>query len=515
MNEKSAYIKSKNSKQYMFGNNIGIIKQHRNHLFFLVLSLILWLPILSQMINRPLDSDTFYLTSFFQDVFVDRRPINNWNFTQLRGLFPDMIIFYPLLGLFWHVDLGYAYAGYGFIVVVLSALLLNVLSKNTWTGLLFSFFCGISLINAPYVFHWFLLPNFHGGTWLAGLCMLASTLWLLFQPSFLHMILFSLIFGISIFSDALFIIQFALPILIAAMILPFFDHHASKALGYLFCGASIGFLINNGIEFIIDATQLVNLRQALNLDFVSIIQLGFNWEGLPKLFFDLNILFRQAPLLAFLTVSGILALLGMGAYSIKIRHTRLCFMCVFGFIQILFSLLVPALLYFWPDPRGFGFAFRYMYPVILTPCIALSFSLANKMIQFQEHKIGRWLQVGLIVIGYFIFRNHPAHYQLKLPQTDLSKCIDHIAQMHNIRAGASRFWQALQTTYMNRSGVRVLDYSENLTMRSHLNNEAWYVLDKPDFVIQPGFNAQVLERKLGYPKEKFACFSNEIWLYRK
>jgi MFS family permease len=478
--------------------------------------LAIWWPTFHRLIHRPLDSDAFYLAALYKDLAIDHVSLKGWNLTQVRALFPDAPLFFAWQALVGSSgvgsagDVGYVFAGFAATVLGLLGWALSRLSRQPLAGPLFVLLSGLAVLGAPYYVPWFVLPGFHAGTLLAGVAML----WLarverpLELPSRARLAALILVVALAAFSDALILAQFVAPWLLVRAGQACAEARRRRGGGHggalgvwraawpvpLALALGLGVVGSALLERALREGGVFRFAPGFDLSPLALLRHGPNWGRWLASLRALGVILRTTPALTFMLILG---------YGVLARTARRAALSRFALIQALVCLCAPGMMGIWEDAHGF----RYMYPLALAPLAALAWALARTTLPWRALLPAS----ALAALASLVFAGP---LSLRAPETALSLCVERLQAERGVRLGAAIYWDARQTTFLNRAGVRLLDYYPDLTPSARFNNSGDYRDARLDFIVAPGIDPGVTARRLGPPRQIVRCGERSIWVYR-
>lgn len=487
------------------------MKKKQIHLLFSIVSFSLTLLLIFTLFGNfsPSDyryffsSDTLYLPSIYQDLFVDGYSLQGWELNPAPNVFPDMIVYFILMGVvngnFLMASILYAILQYFAIFFLIYKIARfqfghrETLQYLSLGNLFLCLFFGYYFEEYRLQLSFQLLSNsYHLGAFMNTLIAVhLILLYLIRNKRWIPPILFLLIF-IAGFSDKLFIVQFVGLGLLAFSIAWITLRKKLNQKLYWITGISV-----------VSSTLSVLIFKVIPRDYISFgtpYSSNSPWEQkvlsiknqFSHIFEILLETWSGFFIVLFLTLSfGLLFYL---CSKTRKEKGTLFWISAFLLIYLLGSFFIPA---FTGSYIGFD-CIRYNINVYILGLISLPFLFS------YFPKINRPLSlsipfmiafVGIIVLHASSLKaitNFNQHY----PET--TETLDQLKSEYHLKNGVSEYWYAKFNTMFSRNGLRI--YSTHYSLRAyfHVTNSNWY-FQNPDG--SPAiFNYVIVENEITMPE---------------
>lgn len=487
-----------------------------------------------------LDSDSLYLVSVYQDLFVDGFGITGWTFSPAPCFFPDLCLlafFAPLTS-----SLGIGLVLYNLAYFFLLAFCLfeiihfwKIPAFNSLSIIFSSLLVLAVLLHSPSGLPFasvFLGPGRHSGCLLIGLFLiLIAFRWLERGMVYFEAILFFVLSFLTVFSDVSFIHQFLAPLCVVIMV------YAWK--GWTSWKIALRMLT-------------LSVLAAIGGRLVLAILIKFQWLIVPKpnlsglgnwrvtytsacqfiadvgSFFDIN------PNFLFLALGGtVLSILFLIVFrkdfqkeSFPTDFTKnprffLHVWFLFSLISVISTLSLPIVSGLWMSSAEI----RYIQPVLIYPYITFIF-----LFTVYHRRIPRRISVGifLILVSFGLISAVPGkRFQwndFQFPYPEKAQFLDRITTQYNLRYGYSDYWNAKYLTLFSRNAIRVNQLAPTLMPYFWINNRHWYCKTRPEdkttfpnyqFIITDRLQRKLIETRFGKPAHIERCTGMEIYIYNR
>lgn len=460
------------------------------------------------------DSDALYLPTFFQDILHQHGHIKDWYLTPAPYFFPDDLLF--LVAYFSAHTVHAQIIVYAILQIILLTILLYFFF-NTFT-LDCAALTAIALlwlaINTTQPFTFLLMSAFHYGTFLIEIASLA--LFLRFinsidsrQQRRLSLML-CILSWITTCSDALFFVQFIIPMFISYLITQHILQKKTQPMSLFLLpivASIMGFLsypfivghptrYSNRLSFSHFYDNLQHIQNILHGVFtITPITMVYIIVFYLSTFFACGFLIinkkksaHQKPLiflLLFIQISAWVSLVSMffiSQFTPTIRY------------------LIPA--FSWPIIIGVGlFSYglkKYFHPVAIFCMIMLITSLSTEAYTFYKKN-------GL-----------SAHYY----PSDIA-CIDEaLSHTHTLHHGIAQYWDAKFIQMYSKHTLIIAQYKKNLTEHRWITSSQFYRPTYDFAIISTHPMATQLSRKKlkqynGIPLNTIHCSHHDLLIYAK
>lgn len=486
-----------------------------------------------------IDSDFLYPVSMYRDLFVDHYDVTQWKVTPAPYFFPDMAVFFPLLGL--TPDVGYAFTMYSIVVflVLFGSLMAithnmnrNALVSSIW--ILSSLLLMVSLcLKAEYarlLCHFF-YPAFHSGSTIIGIILIALALRIAKKKRpIISMAIFVALASLTVFSDMSIVPQFLLPLAVTSLVLVFLKLMERKA------GLTISALSVCGILL---GAVLKKLPGALNLFIIpaasdkATIDPSVTLANLLKISRDMICYARSYQVLfvilcVWLIVCACLLFrnrrlffAGNEAPNDETDTNRaLVFLMIVSILSVLGTLTAPAVINRWAP----WYVMTYIHPVSALPLFTLAI-IVPAAGERSRHLL-KIFTVGVVAFAVSQFVQATGGFQLstlRLPYPRNVQLVDEVADEFGLRYGYGDYWLAKYMDNTSRAGVRVNQVKRDWSIDYWINNLSWYYGKSGDvdgrdypcysFILFKPALAPEVEAKFGEPAHKEYGHSIEIYIY--
>jgi len=492
-------------------------------LFLLLISIILLARpnIEGTIINYVFtNSDSFFHHTFYQDIIIERTPIDLWIFPHAFLLLPEFVIFLTSKIIFQDQVVNMNVFTSIFTLFLLETSLFLLLRSNQKiqsesnslyiAGIaVFNLFLGVKEMTLIYIF--LLTPHFHIGTIFNSLIAL-----LIFEracqsntkPSWLITIYAILTFIFS-FSDPLYLIYFVVPMVLINIPGNLKNVYIEKKVSLFKNITVLLSILGFGIFFFslrmttYHSIKLPQAKYIIPIDFFSDKILYTPFSG--KVFLDNNLL-----LISVLLTLIIFSVYKMGIASIS--EGRGYFVKMF----LIFNFLLSLFLYcFWG--AGTWMDFR----VFTTSTMLVTFSLLSKITRITNNKT----VVMLLLLLFSILLLHrfsgikSSFTKIFSKDMDSVKCVEVIKRIYDFKYGISDFWWATKLNTLGNYKFRLLPinntyYKHDLSENKAFGDSRFENGKTIDYV----FCATTEEKNytmeiLGNPDNIFECPNNQWVLY--
>jgi len=484
-----------------------------------------------------LDSDALYLVSFFRDLFVEGYPIRYWNLTPAPYFFPDMVLFFPLLGL--APDPGYAYAAYAFLsfflLIFLAGLVARSLGADRRAALSHALLAGALMVSLAKggryedIMDSLFEPTFHAGVILVGFGLIVVLLAVArrgYSPWSAG--LFFLLSFLTILSDKIILAQFIAPLALAGLVLAVMGLTSWRT-----ALISLGLMAAGGLAAL-GVTELLNLAGIFYVP-----QPVENPYGLETMYDSFSYVvykfWRRNELIRFIFIGWLtltLAALGYGLRQwFKSRRAGarpaeavggLLLVGWLGLFSVGGTLAAPVAAKVWMNVTSL----RYLQPAWVVPLFFGFGLLAAGRGRYLE-----WLRLAVFIaaLGAAAFRIAPdlpeLGRSLRLPYPDEIAWLDEVARKYHLHNGYGDYWYARRLTVLSRTGLRVNQILPDASgLYRCINNSAWYTglkrrgpvqYPRYDFFVVNNLLADRLRLQFGPPTAQLSSNGLALWVYNR
>jgi hypothetical protein len=487
------------------------------------------------------NSDTLYLHSIYKDIFLDKSGISGWHLNAAPNFFPDMIfffIFHKIFSDFILASLIYSIAQYLIILLlfyhlfrfVFRGLSLNYLSAANFLMLLFF---AVTIIDNDFVFTFYLLSiSYHLGAFINALiCLIFTFKYLNLEKKYYLVMLF--VFGfLGTISDRLFLVLYTVPVFAFTVFL-FINEYRQKVfkvltinLACFLSGYSMFLLIKNSgfIHIIGTKGKIFNFENIGDSFHIMIGQYKYYLSSL-----DYRALIVLLTIFSFLILTCILVI--QLRKILKQRSIDIQFFMESGYV--LFSVVFIVIVMFTPvingnyySPAILRYNIYYIYLGIFNYAYIFYYLSRNKIFNRVFNPVILIVSVYLVVCLISYIKNH----EIRKGMTNflnyypgIARCVDEIAEKHNLKYGVAHYWNAKLTTMFSRKDIRVYTVHHDMAIWYHVTNQNWYYKNgkgrysEPEFnfVITNDLDSLAITNLLGKPEEILRCGDIEILKFDK
>jgi hypothetical protein len=489
------------------------------------------------------DSDGLFLPALYEDLFVDGYPWSGWRFPPAPYYFPDMAAFFALRAAI--PSLPWAVLAYAALQLLLLVAGLHAVS-SAWLGGRHRAAQGlltlaVALLAQLYAaghfrpLEFFVVSAHHGGAAclaFAGLALLLHLLSRPWRPWSLGAL--ALLGALAAASDKVFLAMFTGPALAALGVLAVLGRlpwRRALALGALVLAPQAAVLLAERLltvsvtadtYFVPDPERSRAAAQALQ---ETLGRWARGPELLPLLAWGVGLLLALRTLLS----AGVHALLGVRALRALLGPRAPAAGGGPGTAAVAYAAFSVASLAPVPVVVATGnFVhdrdFRYLLVALLAPLLLPVFTAGARLAVAGPVRWARGpvaaLGVGLAVAPGLARPLVPAA-PVEDYYPEALRCLDAVAAKDGLALGVGGYWHAKSTTYLSRSGVRVLQF-DGFALYHWINNREWYVqaprgaatLPAFDFALVDGaLPADALLKHAGPPDHTHRCGPAEVWVY--
>ena len=424
-------------------------------------------------------SDTLYLPSVYQDLFIDGNTLAGWELNPAPNIFPDMIIYSLLMfligGKFLLASLLFAIIQYYFILFLIYKLVRFRFNKketliNLGIGnllLTLFFFNYLESGNLRLAFQ-VLSNSYHLGSFINTLLATYLILSYIKTKSIWKLIVFSLLIILASFSDKLFIANFT----------------GSGLVIYLFTGVINKFRFPRVIHII---ALISIISSIIGYSIYSFIPSGYLTFGTPysssatiesRILSFKNQWFHFYQIATetwsgfFIILLLLLSIIGLVVIFFKTKSQKNSSFWISSILLIYFGglIFIPSITgsYIGLDCIRYNINL-YLVALVILPFIGSYFSL-NKLFTL----ISSSFIIGCIVLISYNFSslknitNYNSHYP------EVIETLDELKREYNLKNGISEYWYAKFNTMFSKEDLRIYSTHFNLRAYYHVTNLNWF-----------------------------------------
>jgi hypothetical protein len=370
----------------------------------------------------------------------------------------------------------------------------------------------------PYLVFWHLsFPGLHGGAIGAGLLSAAAALrYLRARGNAASLFAVGALAAVLYVSDRLFVIQFAIPLLLTTTIFGLLRRIPARRAVLLGAACIVGLLagiladhalVEGGIynRPVPGGLRELSFRGQLTLLFTVVKDTG-------------TFLLKEAPLLLIPQLALLWAIRDIVFLrSLRGRDFRVPFLSVFVVAVLIATVIAPAVSGLWMGM----YTLRYILPVFLMPPVYAAIRLLPHL-RLPANAIGAAILALCVVRSAGSFRKLSA---VELPYPEEVRCVDQLSAARNLQAGLSGYWPAKRIYVESRRGLQVNQLVPDLQPFQLSGNPWWFRGPKTpdgynnypayDFAIVDELNQHALLSRFGEPASRHQCGPYTVWIYNR
>ena len=449
------------------------------------------------------NADAMYLPALYHDL-ASGVPTRYWRVPAVAGFFPDMPLMFSILWITGQ-KIALSFVIYGVVIMLLLGAaivyLIRGLAKPPWWSVLpvyaVLYLWVMILLVGPdgrSLLLYVLMPSFHSGTLVAGTLFLALTIRLFHDPSSrVLMAAWILVAGLCIVSDALFLVQYFVPVLICLYV---FRRSGTFHEGLPLIKTLLLCILSAATVFatVAWARRLFTLGgDRIGPMIVQVTELG-------PLFRDtygvLEPLIKSNLAAVFLSVSGFLLALGStvgyfwarykkvsktGLFHGMSHHYELGFCMLFCLVSGVASLLFPVLTNYTHRPSVS--IMRYFLPLYVHPALILGICVSALFLAIHHNTRIQAIVVGAIFLGCAVSTGLRAGDLLPkhlCATPEFVKYLDDLHELAELSNGLGSYWLAKPTCLLSGKGMRIEAIWFPSGVFGHIGNYEWYLVPGPD-----------------------------------
>ncbi len=498
-------------------------QRYKNILAFIFLALSFIAVIIhyhsrSDIVNYFFLSDSLYLPTLFEDIFIKGGKINDWFLTPSPYFFPD----YPAFFIAYLIGNTPQSQMIAFALMQASLMLMAVffIAKETskinssnftiaTTTLIVLIWLALSA-GEPFVF--ILLSAYHYGAFLSAILLVALWLKLNDNSSVKNQCFLLTLIGVFTFittlSDTLFLVQFVAPLVATHVLISILDREFSlkKTLALIFI-AICSFVGSISYKWIV-ANQT---RYATN---IGIENLSKNLKNISEIFYAAATGYPVFGIIFLLYLGVVLHSLILLLRGDK-QDFKLSWLALFSFLSLCVTLFTTLVV------TNLQITGRYLIPALSWPIIIVLIYINNR---FHD----RFALTAILISIFALSSMSWSSYQLiqsngikeRYYPGDMA-CIDDVLEKENINNGIAQYWDAKHIQNLSRLKLNIAQHFDNLN-EMHWITSKKYFTPTYDFAIitevaDPPFkiSLEALTRLNGKPTLTKACGSRTVYIYGK
>lgn len=470
-----------------------------NYYFSFVLTAFLTLLLFSIVpdtteIRTYFNSDTLYLPSLFQDIFVHHTGIADWHLNAAPNFFPDMLLYFLLMSFLKKTALTSMV--YSIIQVLILLVLINcsvkiltpgisyaelLLINFTFLLILISPVCGEGNLIPAQV----LLPAYHCGFFINSLLSFVLMFRYIQTGKRWMLLVLGLLVVVAVISDRLYIVGFIFPALAVSIMSMI---RRSRERRYLWV------MLLAILTTLLGLFLFRMLKVATSVHIIGTSWKMFNFENIAGSFQVLlnhmKAVIIQYPVQRWLIFLMLFFMIGgLAILAVRVRKflkDELEEGAKDHYLLVLFMWTFVMAVFFTPVINGsyVGQAIiRYNFAGLVMGSVGSAFLLVRWLSGSPPLRKGLSWGVLLIMaglIGLTVWKS--IHHQLFRGidsfvnhYPGLSRIMDQLQEEQGLTYGIANYWQAKNTTIFSRNDVRLYAVSDGTFRPSyHVTNENWY-----------------------------------------
>lgn len=468
--------------------------------FILFLCYRLELPVFKSFFS---DSDALYLPILFKNILAQHGSIKDWYLTPAPYFFPDFLIFLQAYVLGATIPAQMVYCAW--FQITLLAVICYFIFKNTFhmlkcTAISSALFCAILLFALalqctlePTPFSYLLVSSFHYGAFLTELVCLALMVLFITNPHDSRpVIALSLLSFVIAASDAIFIVQYVLPMMLSLLFTRTYRMQLLLPIGF----SAIGFLIYPAL--VAHPTRYPNRP-----GWGSIVS---NFHEIEAIFHHFFQTIPQAVIFLFIfyvMLACVLLVIVIKQLNISktVNHfSGLIFLSFFTFLSMMTS--IAAMLFI----THFIPTSRYFISIVSLPII-VTVGFIGMMLKKRVYLL--MMSGGVVILALLsfqvidLYRTGRAHSTGYYSQ-DIA-CIDQsLAKYPSLQHGIGQYWDAKLIQAFSRRDLIMAQHEKKLQERRWITSDSFF---------QPMYDFAVVNMKAKHPDftlslDKIAQYNN-------
>ena len=453
-----------------------------------ILNLLLVIALFSSLtpddIKIYFNSDTLYLPSLYRDLFIDHNNLRGWHLNSSPNFFPDMTVYFILM----FISQNFIFSSFFFSIIQYMGILLlipflfRILIPQVCrifialSVLLMSLFLSVTLMSKDFVFTFYILSNaYHTSAFIMGMICIIITLNYLKEPTTKRLLLLFFLCFLSILSDRLFIVVYAIPV-ITIMIFLMKRQHVREVYRVLLVNV-IAVVSGMAVFMLLDSSNYIIIDRPHRLmDFANI---GPSFRilsaQLTEYLFGIN--FKSLIiLLSLLSFTGTIILI----FRKNRKQKEDLFLKFYFLFSVTFTLLVLFMPVIAGNYTGYDTIRYNIYvfylSVINTGIIAAVFfndRMMNRSVRGIVTSIPVIFSIMLVSVIIIEFSGNGLKQFLNYYPT-IARCVDDAAEKEKLLYGVGGYWDAKYITMFSKKGVRIYPVYDDLVPYNHITNENWY-----------------------------------------
>jgi len=451
-----------------------------------------------------INSDSLYLPSIYNDLYVSGNTISGWNLSPAPSFFPDMPIFFFYMFITGNFIISILLYGLTQIGLISLGFLLVIkqFSKSAYPYLCFShlfliLFILVELIDEDFGFSYYIVSNsYHMSAFISALFCLNYSL-LFYKTS--NTIWMAILLGhgtIALMSDKLFIITFIIPVIVVFFFTGLFKNRirsvvllGSFCLTYYF-GTYFYELIRSSNSITIPEPHKYLAYENIANSF----EVMFEQLGSYLFSFSIRSSILIIAIVSFLCLGGFLVkrLIVFRKKGKELFDSQFI-VYLFFFLFSIFVFLAPALngSYTGWDTLRYNYSV-YVALVLLFPVLLFSRRKLEWLISRGQHSFFALLVVFFAFLVVGLIQGKRTNLITYYPK--IARFMDDFVEKEGLGMGVAVYWDAKVITMCTKKNIKVFAAFEEMAPYYRATNQNWFYQNNDgspaifDFILAPNQN---------------------------
>lgn len=429
------------------------------------------------------NSDSLYLPSIYQDLFVENGKVSSWVFNSSPNFVPDMLIYFPLnylIGNFKLTTLFFSFLQHIILLALLFSLFRRFVGKHESSLHALVFLTTIIFIlpyfaaDDYYLSFLFLSNTFHFGTFIMALVSLNLALLFIERKSYFVLLMLMMVQIIAFLSDRLFLVLFTGPAFMTFALN--FKNRQSLILAISqVVAASSGFFLFNNLKgffsiHLSDPHRIFEFSYLFDSLDMMLQQIAFYFKDFNLVSIILILTLASFILTAIIIVRNYRSLI----FAAKSEKILLYFLFSFFFVPAV--IIAPIL-------NGSYTGFDTVRYIVFALYLAI-FNLPL-IIWFYRSGINKLffklapVVLFIVLLGYGVILTKKGNIGEQISQManyypEVVRNADNIAIQEGLKFGLANYWEAKHITMLSKSGLKIYAVHDDLVTFYHVSNRDWY-----------------------------------------
>jgi len=454
------------------------------------------------------NSDTLYISSIYQDLFVHGTGIEGWHLNSAPNFFPEWIIY---MGLMWVLK-GTALTS--FVYSIIQFLLLMFLTQKFIKTVDPEVpFLTLFLVNSAYLLlilspifgdnltfpFQVLISGYHCGFFINILLALITGFHFIRKGSIWALVVTGLVAMLASVSDRLFLVGFVAPLLLVTLLSLFDRRFRLRFILLIAVVLTSSYLGLRVFRWMADGDTIHFFGTQAKMFLFDNMAISFG-----NLFEHMAQIIVNYPLQRWLVIFPLLFVLLAPVYLIRnlgpYLKGRLVPATRYPYTLVLFIWVSAIAVFITPAINGYylGAAhIRYNFPALLMGSAGFIYLLVTylkglksfpEISRYTTMVVSSALLVILVITGIrHDIRSGAREFVNHYP--DKSRILDELKDSHDLKCGIANYWHAKHTTTFSKKNVRVYAVHDvDLKPYYHVINEHWYHEGGKGVYADPVFN---------------------------